>query len=261
MRRSLSASLVSCVLFGLACGRTEPFQTESYGPGTGAADDPDAGPSPDLGVREDAAPPTDAGPEDAGFDGDSRPNFPDVGSPDLGCGGCDEIRAILEDIRWQSPCLEGLSEELCTSPGPRRTIYHLRGLPGAQYEAVLRFRGVAELRTYLGGYHEGRPWLIGGSPTANARNIFQLEFSSPAETIQLNRVDEQRDFCHRLDYQLAVRFNVGSSIVATIQSRGRQLRNLGQNGRPITVGGVPEVPQPYDGQFIELSVQSIRRIR
>lgn len=249
----LSAALGALLLGG--CGRTEPFQTGSSGPGT------DLPSRADGGADGDAWTPDAASPEDAGPNPDARPNFPDVGFPGLPCDGCDEIRAVLDGIRWESPCREGLGPGQCGSDGPRRQVYNLRGSPGAQYEVRLRFRGVAELRTYVGGYHEGGAWQLGGGPTANARNIFQLELSSPAQIVYLNRTDEQREHCSRLDFSLALRFNVGTSLTATLLSRGEQLMNLDAAGRPIVVNGVPPAPAPYDGQFLHMSVASIKRIR
>jgi hypothetical protein len=257
VRRRALISALALAFFVCACGRTEPFGTETFGPG------PSEDETADGGLDDAGDDPSDSGPDggDLGPSPDARPNFPDVGFPDLGCEGCDDIRNILDGIRWESPCLAELGPTTCLGPGTQSLRYNLRGAPGARYEVVLRFRGVAELRTYLGGYHQGQEWQVGGGPTANARNQFVLEMTSPAETIFLNRVDEQRDSCHRIDFTLPVRLDVGSGFLTKVNARGEQLRNLGPNGRPIIVNNVRPAPDAYDGQFIQVNVQSIRRIR
>lgn len=254
-------SFLTLAAFSLACGRTEPFGTESYTPYAHPPDAADGGEPADIRPGDPDLGPSDLGTPDFGPAPDGRPNFPDVGFPDLPCDGCDDIRRTLEMIRWESPCRGGDGPERCRTDGPITAAFNLRGLPGSQYEVVLRFRGVVERRTYVGGYHEGGAWQIGGGPTANARNIFQLELTSPAQSIYLNRTDDQEEFCEIIDERLAIRFNVGTSILANIQGRGAQLRNRGADGRPLVVAGVPPAPQPYNGQFIQLSVESIRRIR
>lgn len=259
--RARLLSLLACVQLALAdagCGRTEPFGTETFGPAGAREEAEDGGAlGPDGGLD-----PADAGLDPADASGPSdRPNFPDLGFPNLPCDGCEDIRRILDGIRWESPCRGATGDATCRTDGPTRQVYNLRGAPGARYEVVLRFRGVVELRTYAGGYHEGRAWMLGGFPTANARNVFQLELSSPAETVYLNRTEDQAEHCHRIDYTLALRFDVGTALTTTVISRGEQLRNRDAAGRPIVVNGVPPAPAPYDGQLIQMNVQSIRRIR
>ena len=204
--------------------------------------------APDAGGREDGADVADA---------PDVPAFADA-ADDAALAAV----ASLAGLRWELPCESVVNASVCTTPMERTVSARLAGVPGALYAATLRFRGVVETRPYDGGSNDGRYWQVGGAPLNDTINVYGLTVSSPPQQFFLNRVVADAFACFALDYEEAVTLEAGAAVTLTARSMdGREVRNVDVAGNPIVVPGVAPSPRPYDGQFIQLDVVSVRRLR
>ncbi len=174
---------------------------------------------------------------------------------------CTAVAVSLSGLRWQLPCTgPGDVPESCGTTARTVTSATLGGLPGAQYDAVLRFRGVVEETTYTGGTRDGF-WYTGGTPSAAEYNVYRLDISSPAQTYFLNAGTAGLLYCFAIDYTQTVRVATGATVTLTADPiDGRQIRNRDARGMPIVVPDIPPAPTAYDGQFIQMDVLSVTQV-
>ncbi len=150
----------------------------------------------------------------------------------------------------------------------------LGGDPATTYVVKVRVRGLLEPRRYTGGalVDAANPWLYaGGTPdplkknNGQAYNIYQIAVSAPVAHVFLNR-DTQDNLgggyvpshsTFKVDYPVVLKVQGGATIsVITDDEAGSGMIN---NADQHVVDGVPAalVPQPWDGQFFYLEVESI----
>jgi hypothetical protein len=164
------------------------------------------------------------------------------------------------------------------------------GPSGAVYDVTLRVRGVVEPRHYTGGAR-GSPangsnygWYVGGLPSnAGDFNIYMLWVSSPVvsptdgrdgQFYFLNAINQsEAHFCYPLDYTLTLPVAAGAQVrFFAIDSNCSMVRNCDESSvdgypggatvkcNPITLVNLPDsagISQPYPGQFIYLTVESV----
>lgn len=172
------------------------------------------------------------------------------------------IEVSLNGLRWELPCESNVNDFVCTTPSERRVSATLSGPPGVEYRVTLRFRGVVETKQYDGGSNDGRYWQIGGTPQTDTVNIYGLTISSPPQQYYLNRRIMDALACFALDYQETITLDTGATVTLDALSEDdRELRNLDTSGNPIVVPGVRPAPAPFDGQFIQMDVVSLERVR
>ncbi len=219
----------------------------------------------DAGRSADATADATDGPLD-GTDARSREDVVDASDVPLIADAVDDAAlaavASLAGLRWELPCESVVNASVCTTPMERVVSARLAGVPGALYAATLRFRGVVETRPYDGGSNDGRHWQIGGTPRNDTINVYGLTVSSPPQQFFLNRVVADAFACFAIDYEETVTLAAGSAVTLTARSMdGREVRNVDVAGNPIVVPGVAPAPRPFDGQFIQLDVVSVQRLR
>ncbi len=186
------------------------------------------------------------------------PGMPDAG----GLADADTIdanvAASLNGLRWELPCTQSTADPtVCETIPSVSTSATMGGVSGATYDVTLRFRGVVEITTYVGGSSSGY-WQIGGSPPAGSTiNVYGLHVSSPGQTYFVNQGVSHRVVV-ALDYVETVPIAAGATVTLDADSRDSlQLRNLDASGQPIVIPGVAPAPMAFDGQFVQMDVVSV----
>jgi len=223
------ACIALLLLSPLSCGaRTGLFEGDG-----GSAPSGDAAP-PDAPETLDAGGPTDADTTDA------------------------NVAASLNGLRWELPCTQSTGDPtVCVTIPSVSTSATMGGVSGAVYGVTLRFRGIVEISTYVGGSSSGY-WQIGGSPPAGSTiNVYGLDVSSPGQTYFVNQGISHRVVV-ALDYTETVPIAAGATVTLNADSRDSlELRNLDASGQPIVVPGVAPAPMAFDGQFVQMDVVSV----
>jgi hypothetical protein len=176
-------------------------------------------------------------------------------------------------------CGSGLSTFL-------RTDKTLGGDPGTFYDVTLRFRGIVEANQYEGGTSDHNGFYTGGQ-VSNANgldggeqyNQYLLEVASPQAIYHLNNVDQdQRDtyrqglanssgvhhFGFILDYRATIRVEGGTTV--SLYALDNDCL-FGRNCEPPsddfghcdfqTFPDLPDIQQPFDGNFIWIDVEDV----
>lgn len=178
--------------------------------------------------------------------------------------------ASLTGLRLEVPCANpkfNADTECHWDPGllqtadpawklKREIVREFGGKPYCTYDLTLRVRGVVEPKNFSGGTVQFDHFQTGGTPVKNDYNFYSLHVSAPEATYTFNR-NEQKvgHYVFAIDYQV------------TIPVRGRATLTMGAydsndvaiaNHEHIVVAGVPPAPQPFDGQFFQLDVVSVK---
>ncbi len=196
---------------------------------------------------------------DAGIDGGVDAGT-DAGNPCDVPPGCVEVAASLEGQRWELPCVAPwppAPDYVCVSTADQTTSATLNGRAGTTYEVTLHVRGVVETKEYPGGI--GAPLSRGGTPVDDAWNIYQLDISSPAQRWYLNRGTSGLYECFVIDELLVVRADGRARFTlfaSTVDGNRSQIRNRDADGGALLVPGLGSMP--FDGQFLQLDVVSVR---
>ncbi|MDE0570731.1 MAG: hypothetical protein OSB44_08615 [Verrucomicrobiales bacterium] len=136
-----------------------------------------------------------------------------------------------------------------------KSIKKFGGETGKRYQVTLRFRGIAEPMMYKGGEKDGEYFYIGGAPNNGTYNIYKIEISSPKSHYYLNRQNNVGHSIFTVDYEKTIEIDAGATVT---------LSGDGQNGRLITnfdklvVPGIAPAPKPFNGQFIQMNVVTVK---
>jgi hypothetical protein len=156
------------------------------------------------------------------------------------------------------------------------------GDPETVYNVTLRFRGVVEFRSYVGGTRTGRIQQAGYKDPTNAggamselRNMYRLEIEDPADYYFLNAWDTVESIITgtvAFDQQITVPIRGGSwvrtagyvdyeyatDVPSGTYTAGQAKNQDGTGANPRSVGGSGVlVSEPFDGQWIQMDVVSI----
>jgi hypothetical protein len=187
---------------------------------------------------------------------------------------CTDVAGSLSGLRWELPCtstgtvcntdVDGSAEEVLTAT--------LSGATGATYRVTLRFRGIVEQRTYTGydaggavgaetegGVNPG--YFISGADTpgtVDTFNIYELDISDPPQTYYLNSGTSGMFMVWLIDYLATIPMKAGATVTLTGNSIDKlEISNMGPDGGPVYVPGVPPYPQAYNGQFVQMDVTAV----
>jgi len=128
------------------------------------------------------------------------------------------------------------------------------GTPGEHWHVTARIRGVMEVMTYAGGAIDGT-WYAGGAPSDNNWNLYRLTISSPAQVYFLNPGGTLVHYSEAFDYTQTFDVDAGATVTFDLDGQDSfQWRGIDQNGVAITMTGVTEPAQPFDGQFARIDV-------
>jgi hypothetical protein len=178
--------------------------------------------------------------------------------------------ASLVDLRLEVPCANPKfnadtechwDPKLLQTADPawklkREIIRQFGGKPLCTYDLTLRVRGVVEPKNFTGGTVQFEHFQTGGTPVRNDYNFYSLHVSAPEATYIFNR-NEQKvgHYVFPIDYQV------------TIPVQGRATLTMGAydsndvaiaNHEHIVLPGMAPAPQPFDGQFFQLDVVSVK---
>jgi len=238
---------------------------------------PEGAPGPDAGGLPpsdlDAGAPDGASATADAAAGDGSTGARDAGSPDDGglrdagpdgCAAGDGCAAPVQSLLVSLPCVSPAGVNSCTVAGDQTASATVEGSVGTVYDVRLRIRGVVEPKTYPGACRlstDSPPsdsWAVGGVAGDDMHNVYQLSISSPPQTYDLNESPPTGAGTMAIDFEQTVHVAGGAMITLTAQSEDRfQFGNFGANGAPLTVPGTL-VPQPYDGQFVQVDLMSVQ---
>lgn len=180
------------------------------------------------------------------------------------------VAANLVDLRLEVPCANpkfNADTECHWDPAllqtadpawklKREIVRKFRGHPYCTYDLTLQVRGVVEPKNFTGGTVQFEHFQTGGAPVKNDYNFYSLHVSEPEATYTFNRHEKKvGHYTFPIDY------------LVTIPVRGRATLTMGAydsndvaiaNHEHHVVPGVPPAPQPFDGQFFQLDVVSVK---
>ena len=173
---------------------------------------------------------------------------------------CTPVATSLLALRWEIACEQSVDAYTCSCTSPAVQSATLGGMPGAQYDVTLHFRGVVEEKTYTGGTAAGY-WYTGGSPARDSWNVYRLEISDPPLSYFLNAGSSGLPYCVGLDYTRTVLVKTGATVTLTaLVMDNYENKNFDSRGKPIVVPGIPPAPRPHNGQFIQMDVESVTQV-
>lgn len=161
----------------------------------------------------------------------------------------------LDGLQWLLP-FTGAG----TDPGNRACpnevvdVATMHGVPGATYDVTIALRGIVELKTYAGGTNDGGFWQVGGAPAVDPWNVYRLEISSPAQTYYVNRGTSGLSTVSEIDYSKTIPIDTGATVTLTASSIDDY-----ELSATASASGVTNPPQPYEGQWINMSVTGVTR--
>lgn len=185
----------------------------------------------------------------------------------LGDGSrCVSVAASLYGLRWELPCVSpwpNAPDYVCVSVPDTTSSVALRGPPDALYEVQLRVRGVVETKDYPGGQGDGGSVVRGGQPVDDPWNVYRLDISTPSQRWHLNQGPTGEYRCRAVDQRFTVQANGGARFTlfaSTVDPSRTEIRNRSADGGQIVVLGIAPAPAAFDGQFLQLDVEAIRKL-
>jgi hypothetical protein len=129
------------------------------------------------------------------------------------------------------------------------------GKAGVLYDVTIRVRGVVEPKNFTGGEVEFEHFQRGGSPVKNDYNFYNITVSDPAATYTVNRnAAKVGHYTFPIDYRVTIAIRGG----AVVTVGGYDSNDVAiTNHQRLVVDGVPPAPQPFDGQFFQVDVESV----
>jgi hypothetical protein len=205
------------------------------------------------GVCMSSAPPDDARPVDA---------IPDASPKDASTPDAPDPAFALSGPRWLMPCTGSATAAGSGSGAPAlcpcaNSFGHLTigGTSAASWTVEARIRGLVELATYTGGSPEPGNAYLGGSADNTEVNIYALSIASPAQVIQLNNQTGSDASSGVVAVDYTVELSLAGGTAVTFVSNGQDGEQLANTG-DVSVPGVTDPTQPYDGQFLRIDVIS-----
>lgn len=141
----------------------------------------------------------------------------------------------------------------------REIVRTFSGKQGVLYEVTLRVRGVMEPKNYSGGEVQQEHFQIGGTPLVDHYNFYTLHVSNPEATYSFNRNEEKvGHYTFPVDYVVTIPVSGG----ATVTMGAYDLNDVAiANHQHFVIAGVPPAPAPFDGQFFQLDVVTIKAVK
>jgi hypothetical protein len=138
----------------------------------------------------------------------------------------------------------------------REIVRTFAGKRGKTYDVTLHVRGVVEPKNFTGGEVRHEHFQAGGEPVKNDYNFYSLHVSDPEATYTFNRNEAKvGHYTFPIDYSVSIPIRAGA--VVTMGAYDSNDVAIANHERHV-VAGVPPAPQPFDGQFFQLDVESIK---
>ena len=194
-----------------------------------------------------------------------------------GCGaspaaGRGDPAASLAGLRLEVPCgdhFNGDTEchwnrELTQMADPqwklkREIVRTFGGRAGTTYDVTFHVRGVVEPKNFTGGGVQLEHFQAGGTPVKNDYNFYSLRVSDPEGTYTFNRHEQKvGHYTFAIDYRVTIPIRAGATVtMGAYDSNDVAIANHEHH----VIAGVPPAPQPFDGQFFQLDVESAKARR
>jgi hypothetical protein len=179
-------------------------------------------------------------------------------------GACVEVAQALTAFRYEYMCQNGNSPCGAGAPPPPKTAT-LTGTPGKSYVLGVRVRGVVEQDSYSGGTAGSAQgtnasfFIVGGTQSDTQWNSYSLAVSSPAKISYLNSGAAGHNYVDGIDYKVRIDANAGATITLDAASSDTLIiKNRDQaNGTAIVIPSIPPAPAAFDGQFVQIDVESV----
>ena len=191
-------------------------------------------------------------------------------------GHCMNVAGSLVALRWELPCTGPGGPTFCPTQvdgGDVQVVSAtLGGTTGQTYAVTLHVRGVAEKKAYVEdeagaapqtagaeGLANAQQFVSGGVPDNSSSNIYELQVSDPPGVYFLNSGVSSIQYTWWVDYSVTIPIKGGATVTMTANAVDNieSANNNGVDGGPVLVPGVPPYPQAYDGQFMQLDVDSV----
>jgi len=138
----------------------------------------------------------------------------------------------------------------------REIVRTFGGHPNCIYDLTLHVRGVVEPKNFTGGTVQFEHFQTGGTPIRNDYNFYSLKVSAPEASYTFNR-NEQKvgHYVFPIDYLVTIPVRGGATLtMGAYDSNDVAIANHER----IVVPGVQPAPLPFDGQFFQLDVVSVK---
>jgi hypothetical protein len=137
----------------------------------------------------------------------------------------------------------------------REIVRTFAGKAGALYQVTLHVRGIVEPKNFDGGTVQFEHFQTGGTAIRNDYNFYSLRVSDPAAVYTFNRNEEKvGHYTFAIDYRVTIPIRGGATVtMGAYDSNDVAIANH----KHFVVAGVPPAPQPFDGQFFQLDVDSV----
>lgn len=171
---------------------------------------------------------------------------------------CVDIAGSLNGALWDLRCTGSLTATSCSASDMTPRTLSLGGTAGVLYDVKLHLRGVVEQKAYSAGCRsDGTSWVSGCVDNDPTNNLFRLQGASLPQSHCLNSGTPGLNRLTAVDYEHTVRLEGGTTVTLEANvSDGEQTINTDGAGSPISISGTL-LPQPYDGQFIQMDVVSV----
>ena len=138
----------------------------------------------------------------------------------------------------------------------REIVRKFAGKTRTTYDVTLHVRGVVEPKNFTGGEVQHEHFQAGGEPVKNDYNFYSLHVSDPEATYTFNRNAEKvGHYTFPIDYRVTIPIRGGAEVtMGAYDSNDVAIANHEHH----VVAGAPPAPQPFDGQFFQLDVESIK---
>ena len=193
-----------------------------------------------------------------------------------GCAGVattpDAGRAGLSGLRLDVPCADHFNQgtechwnrDLLQPEGSpwklkREIVRTFDAKPNVVFEVTFRVRGVVEPKNFAGGDVQFEHFQSGGEPVKNDYNFYNIEVSDPHAVYTVNRSAEKvGHYTFPIDYRVTIPIRGGATVtMGAYDSNDVAIANHERH----VLAGVPPDPEPFDGQFFQLDVESIHPAR
>jgi hypothetical protein len=130
------------------------------------------------------------------------------------------------------------------------------GDPKTVFDVTVHVRGVVEPKNFTGGDVQLEHFQSGGTPVKNDYNFYNIEVSDPHAVYTVNRnADKVGHYTFPIDYAVTIPVRGGATVtLGAYDSNDVAIANHQRH----VVAGTPPDPEPFDGQFFQIDVVSIR---
>jgi hypothetical protein len=232
------------------------------GAGTGTGGGAGAGGSMDASVFDAGR--LDAGRVDAGTVDAGSPGIDAGGVRDVIVGGEGGPASALQGFLYDLPCMSAPSNGDCQVATPTLTktvMLPFGGDPGVTYNVRLHFCGPVEGRPFTNCSSSQATYFCVDGTAGTAQfdttyPIYEMKVSAPAHSYYLNNRNLKDDL-FMIDYSATLTIQGGSTITFTTMSTGTSWYTAAKNGHNFMCPSVTGITQPYAGQFIYVTVESV----